>query len=78
MEVDASGWSGEGELTKRLLEEIGTMSRVRFVKIEDAPASRADAYLRAERIVPPYQTRGCKLIELVRLYEAGTEPRREG
>jgi hypothetical protein len=27
-------------------------------------------YLRAERIVPPYQTRGYKLVELVRLYEA--------
>jgi len=33
-------------------------------------------YLRTERIVPPYQTRGYKLVELVRLYEAGT-PRRE-
>ena len=32
-------------------------------------------YLRAERIVPPYQTRGYKLVELVRIYEAGT-PRR--
>ena len=28
-------------------------------------------YLRAERIVPPYQTRGYKLVELVRIYEAG-------
>jgi hypothetical protein len=34
-------------------------------------------YLRAERIVPPYQTRGYKLIELVRIYEAGTTPRRD-
>jgi hypothetical protein len=33
-------------------------------------------YLRSERIVPPYQTRGYKLVELVRLYEVGTEPRR--
>jgi hypothetical protein len=32
-------------------------------------------YLRSERIVPPYQTRGYKLVELVRIYEAGT-PRR--
>jgi hypothetical protein len=31
-------------------------------------------YLRTERIVPPYQTRGYKLVELVRIYEAGTEP----
>ena len=32
-------------------------------------------YLRTERIVPPYQTRGYKLVELVRIYELGT-PRR--
>jgi hypothetical protein len=32
-------------------------------------------FLRTERIVPPYQTRGYKLVELVRLYEAGTGPR---
>jgi hypothetical protein len=31
-------------------------------------------YLRAERIVPPYQTRGYKLIELVRIYEVGPAP----
>jgi hypothetical protein len=33
-------------------------------------------YLRTERVVPPYQTRGYKLVELVRIYEVGT-PRRE-
>ena len=27
-------------------------------------------YLRTQRIVPPYQTRGYKLVELVRVYEA--------
>jgi hypothetical protein len=27
-------------------------------------------YLRTERIIPPYQTRGYKLVELVRIYEA--------
>lgn len=26
-------------------------------------------YLRSERIIPPYQTRGYKLVELVRIYE---------
>ncbi len=29
-------------------------------------------YLRTERIIPPYQTRGYKLVELVRIYEAKT------
>jgi hypothetical protein len=33
-------------------------------------------FLRTERIVPPYQTRGYKLVELVRIYEVGTPPRR--
>ena len=33
-------------------------------------------YLRTERIIPPYQTRGYKLVELVRIYAAGA-PRRE-
>jgi len=28
-------------------------------------------YLRTERIIPPYQTRGYKLVELVRIYETG-------
>jgi hypothetical protein len=32
-------------------------------------------YLRTERIVPPYQTRGYKLVELVRVYDAGDGPR---
>ena len=31
-------------------------------------------YLRAERIVPAYQTRGYKLVELVRIYEGGYSP----
>ena len=32
-------------------------------------------YLHTERVVPPYQTRGYKLIELVRIYEVGTPSR---
>ena len=28
-------------------------------------------YLRTERIVPPYQTKGYKLVELVRIYDGG-------
>ena len=141
MEVDASGWSGEGEFTKRLIDALEALGVVNRVKVEDAPASRADAgfsfisnelfvifasterivrshrlgfiprstvvrekvmslagletalagvddvggpdysdegmlqYLRTERVVPAYQTRGYKLIELVRLYEAGARRR---
>jgi len=32
-------------------------------------------YLGAERVVPAYQTRGYKLVELLRIYEAGTPSR---
>lgn len=32
-------------------------------------------YLRSERIIPPYQTRGYKLVELVRIYEVGSPGR---
>ena len=32
-------------------------------------------YLHTHRVIPPYQTRGYKLVELVRIYEAGAAPR---
>ena len=32
-------------------------------------------YLHTERVIPPYQTRGYKLIELVRIYEVDAAPR---
>ena len=141
-ETDTTNWSGEGAFTQLLLERLKDVGAVRFVRVEDAPATRSEAdyqfmsnelfvgfavqpreerfkrfgflpatrttseklmtlpdleaaltamadvgapdyadegmlqYLRTERIVPPYQTRGYKLVELVRIYEAGT-PRRE-
>jgi hypothetical protein len=136
MNLDASGWSGDGDFTARLIEEIRGLAAVDALKVEDAPASRADAgfsfisnelfvvfastprrvrirklgfipassmlhdklmtlgdlesvlagvpdigipeysdagmlqYLRTTRIMQPYQSRGYKLIELVRIYEA--------
>ena len=123
MVLDAGGWSGDGAFTQLLVDAIGTLDGVRRVRVEDAPASRADAgfsfisneifvtferhgwlrgrrarmtlsglelalaartdigsadygdagmlqYLRTERVVPPYQTRGYKLVEMVRIYVA--------
>jgi hypothetical protein len=32
-------------------------------------------YLRTERIIPPYQTKGYKLVELVRIYDASVPAR---
>lgn len=141
LETDTTNWSGEGTFTQLLIERLRDIDAVRFVRVEDAPATRSEAdynfisnelfvgfamiehkeparrfgilpgsrivtkpaltltgletaltalhdvgapdygddgmlqYLRAERIVPPYQTRGYKLVELVRIYEVGT-PRR--
>jgi hypothetical protein len=141
LETDTTSWSGEGAFTQLLIEHLREIDAVRFVRVEDAPATRSEAdynfisnelfvrfamvdreepikrfgvlpssrtvtepvmtlaglattltamedigepdygdegmlqYLRAERIVPPYQTRGYKLVELVRIYEVGT-PRR--
>jgi len=141
MELDTSKWSGEGEFTALLVERLSSVAGLHAVRVEDAPASRAESdynfisnelfitfatrtrrepirrfgilpgsravtekvmtvpeleraltaitdigapdyadtgmlqYLRAERIVPAYQTRGYKLVELVRIYEAGSEPR---
>jgi len=55
-----------------------TIAQLEAVLASDAaigPPDYADAgmlqYLRAERIIPPYQTRGYKLVELVRIYEGG-------
>jgi hypothetical protein len=140
MELDASGWSGDGAFTQVLIDALRTLPDVRAVRVEDAPASRAEAafsfisnevyvtfevcrrrvpvkrlgfipatalldekamtlasleaaltplgeigppdyadggmlqYLRTQRIIPPYQTRGVKVVELVRIYEAGCPP----
>jgi hypothetical protein len=54
-----------------------TIAELEAVLASDAaigPPDYADVtmlqYLRTERIIPPYQTRGYKLVELVRIYEA--------
>ena len=132
MNLEASGWSGEGAFTKLLIVALREIPAVEALRVEDAPASRADTgfsfisnelyvlfastthtlsrrkerlmtlgglelaladipeigapdysddgmlqYLRTERILQPYQTRSYKMIELVRLYETGTLPRRD-
>ncbi len=126
MNLDSTGWSGEGAFTQLLIDALKTQPLISLVKVEDAPASRSDAsfsfisnevfvafvpdrrapmsiaalstvleglpgigppdyadegmiqYLRTERVIPPYQTRGYKLIEMVRIYRAGTPSDRDG
>jgi hypothetical protein len=63
--------------TKRVKEKAMTLDELGKV-LEGAegigPPDYADEgmiqYLRAERIIPPYQTRGYKLVELLRIYES--------
>ena len=135
MAVDTSEWSGDGAFTRALIDAIEAIGEVAFLRVEDAPATRADVgyqlisneiyvafrtrpvtrrvrrfgfwpasmtveepclaladlertlsgveevgvadygddgmlqYLKTERVVPPYQTRGYKLVELVRVYD---------
>jgi hypothetical protein len=68
--------------TKRVAEKTMTLDALkRILETSEGigPADYADdgmiQYLRTERVVPPYQTRGYKLVELVRIYEAGTPSR---
>src|SRR5947208_6476234 len=43
LEIDTSNWSGEGVFTQLLIERLREIDAVRFVKIEDAPATRSEA-----------------------------------
>jgi hypothetical protein len=56
---------------------LGALEAVLAAREDIGPPDYSDQgmlqYLRAERIVPPYQTRGYKLVELVRLYETGAK-----
>jgi hypothetical protein len=138
MNVDVSAWSGDGNLTRQILDVLQQQSEIAAIRVEDAPASRAGAwynllangvyvvfatapdtrrwrrflafrrapvvrvprlslsglegrlaamqgigpadyadeemlqYLRTERITPPHQTVGYKLVELVRIHEAAS------
>jgi hypothetical protein len=67
--------------SRRVTEKAMTMSSLgaALTAIPDigAPDYSDDGmlqYLRTERVVPPYQTKGYKLVELVRVYEVGGVP----
>jgi hypothetical protein len=69
---------GSREVTYQKLDIAG-LETMMTAAPEIGPPDYADEgmlqYLRTERIIPPYQTRGYKLVELVRLYDASA-PRR--
>lgn len=125
MGLQTDQWSGDGQFTRLLADALGAMAEIAMVRIEDAPASRAESgynfisneiyvtftrrwlrrrldiaglekalssidgigeadysdegmiqYLRTERITAPYQRRGVKIVELVRIYESSTARRK--
>jgi hypothetical protein len=69
---------GSREVTYQKLDVAGLEAMLTAAP-DIGPPDYADEgmlqYLRTERIVPPYQTRGYKLVELIRLYDA-CAPRR--
>lgn len=72
-----SRWLGIVPVTRVCDEPSLTLTglEARLAAIEGiGPADYADEgmlqYLRAQRVVPPYQTRGYKLVEMVRVYLA--------
>jgi hypothetical protein len=58
------------------IDELGArLEHLETVGAADYRDAGMIQYLRTERIVPPYQTRGIKVVELVRIYETGSAPR---
>lgn len=67
---------------RTVVEKVTTMEALETALADDPELGAPDyadegmiQYLHTERVIPPYQTRGYKLIELVRIYEAGAAPR---
>lgn len=67
---------------KRLAEKALTLEQLAKILDESEGIGAADyldegmiQYLKTERVIPPYQTRGYKLVEMVRIYETGTMSR---
>jgi hypothetical protein len=65
-----------GEKTMTLATLESTLSSLEGIGPPDYADEGMLQYLRTERIIPPYQTRGYKHVEMIRIYEVGTEPRR--
>jgi hypothetical protein len=67
---------------RTVAEKVTTMEALETALADDPELGAPDyadeamiQYLHTQRVIPPYQTRGYKLIELVRIYEAGAGPR---
>lgn len=67
---------------RTVAEKVMTMETLETALVGESELGEPDyadegmiQYLHTQRVIPPYQTRGYKLIELVRIYEAGAAPR---
>lgn len=72
---------GVWPIRRRIPEPSVTLDDIEALLTSDASIGAPDVvdagmlqYLRTQRIVPAYQTRGYKLVELIRIYMAGTKP----
>lgn len=68
-------------IRRTVTEKIMTLEALESALTDDSDLGEPDyadagmiQYLHTQRVIPPYQTRGYKLIELVRIYEAGAAP----
>ena len=75
-------WLGVVPATRRVtvpsmtIEALGAaLAAVEGVGAPDYADAGMLQYLRTERIVAPYQTKGVKVVEMVRIYAAGSAPR---
>ena len=80
--VERDRWWGILPRERTVTDTLMTLEQLESVLGEDETIGMPDyadegmiQFLRTERIIPPYQTKGYKLIELVRIYEVGTPPR---
>ena len=66
---------GVGPPAMTLARLESCLASIAGIGAADYADERMLQYLRTERVVPPYQTRGYKLVEMVRLYEVESGPR---
>ena len=62
----------EKAMTFHALEEV--LEACEAIGAPDYADEGMIQYLRTERIIPPYQTRGYKIVELLRIYELVPQP----
>jgi hypothetical protein len=76
---ESSRWLGVVPVRRRVWKPVMTLSDLEGQLATLEPVGAPDyadeamlQYLKTERIIPPYQTRGYKVVELVRIYRLTT------